>query len=262
MHLSQFTVFVLAAASAANAVPITASELMARGGPANVLAPGEMLLVNGDKLEIHNETTKLEFLKAQGILLEAPEIDYAWLNFTPPDLPPKTDKLSARDCAFTTAVVVDSTTTFLDWDVQMGRVVKGAGEGINAYVGAGWSVANSVSGSAGLDIGIVKNYLGLNFGVDYSRTWTTTNSDQYSTLVKAGKAGVWVTQPWTTRKYGRTLQGCPGSFRQVGTWMADAHEDGSYGNSKWVSGFITACIKPAPTGEQRMTRCHGQGAFK
>lgn len=213
-------------------------------------------------MEIVNETALHEYLKAEGIALETPEVDHAWLNFTAPEnVANAKGSVLPRDCAFTTAVVVDSTTKFVDWDVQMGPVVIGAGEGINSYIATGWSVSNSVTGSAGLNIGFVKDYLESSFSVSYSKTWTTTTTDQYSTLVKAGKAGVWTTQPWTTRKYGRVLQGCPGSFTQTGTFMADYHDDGSYANSKWVSGFITACVKAAPPFGQHLTRCHGQGNF-
>ncbi|WQF84008.1 hypothetical protein CDEST_09022 [Colletotrichum destructivum] len=59
----------------------------------------------------------------------------------------------------------------------------------------GWSVSNSVSGSVGLDVGFIKDYLKTSLGINYSRTWTTATTDQYSTLVKNGNAGVWFTQP-------------------------------------------------------------------
>ncbi|GKT59305.1 hypothetical protein ColTof4_12404 [Colletotrichum tofieldiae] len=242
-----------------NAVPITDSELIARGGPAGALADGEMLLVNGDQLEIVNETSFHEILKAEGIALEKPEIDYEFLNFTAPaDID---TKLMDRSCAYTTSYVIDKTQRFLDWDVQMGPVVRGAGEGITAYIATGWSVSNTVQVSAGLDFKVIKDYLGGEFGINYSRTWTTTTTDQYSTVVKNGMAGVWITQPWTNRKYGRTFRGCVGSMTQTGTFLADSHEDGSYANSKWVSGFITACVKTAPASGKDMTRCHGSGNF-
>ncbi|KZL81685.1 hypothetical protein CI238_12473 [Colletotrichum incanum] len=202
--------FGLLLVAAVNAVPITENELTARGDPVGALADGEKLLVNGDQLS-----------KAEGIALEKPEIDYEFLNFT---APVDTDtKLMSRSCTYTTSYVIDKTQIFLDWDVQMGPVVRGAGEGITAYIATGWSVSNSVQGSAGLDFKVIKNYLGGEFGINYSRTWTTTTTDQYSTVVKNGMAGVWVTQPWTNRKYGRTFSGCVGSMTQTGTFMADSH---------------------------------------
>ncbi|WYZ45779.1 hypothetical protein EsH8_IX_000004 [Colletotrichum jinshuiense] len=294
-------------ATAANAVPITDNDLMARGGPSGVLAEGEMLLVNGDKrkfpsfpsdtlanievralhcpttqyqpahclplrpacsknmltrkleVEILNATTMPEFLMAQGIALEKPEIDHDWLNFTPPA--EVDNQLLSRSCAFTTSVVVDKIQRFMDWDVQMSPVVRGAGQGVTVSISTGWSISNSVQVSAGLDLKFIKDYLGGSAGINYSKTWTTTFADTYSTLIKNRLAGTWTTQPWTTRKYGRTFRGCLGSMTQTGTFMADSHEEGSYGNSKWVSGFITPCIKVAPPYGEHMTRCHGSGNF-
>lgn len=49
MKTSQFIGLLFTAA--AGAVPITEGDLIARGGLAQALAPGEMLLVNGEKRE-------------------------------------------------------------------------------------------------------------------------------------------------------------------------------------------------------------------
>lgn len=46
MRISQFIGLLLTAS--VNAVPITDSDLTARGGVGQVLAPGEMLLIKGD----------------------------------------------------------------------------------------------------------------------------------------------------------------------------------------------------------------------
>jgi hypothetical protein len=190
-------------------------------------------------------------------------VDYDWLNFTAAEIPnANASPISARQssCQSTTSFVTDKTQTFVDWDVQMSPVVLGAGSGVTVTVSSGWSISNAVSVSAGLDVKFIKDRLGGSLGVDYTRTWTTVTSLLYATSVKAGDAGVWITRPWTHRRYGRTFQGCPGSLVQTGTWMADSHDDGSYDNAKWVSGFITACIKSAPT-QGRLTRCNGEGTF-
>ncbi|OLN87406.1 hypothetical protein CCHL11_09590 [Colletotrichum chlorophyti] len=239
---------------------VTASPLP-ESGAGKTLQEGEFLLMNQGQLEIANETRVHEFLKSEGISLEAPEIDHDWLNFTAPD---KIDaNIEARDsCSNTVATVTDKTERFLDWDVQMSPVVIGAGNtGIDMYISSGWSVSNAVTVSPGLSNGALKTYLGVSFGVDYTKTWTTTTTLQYKVTVLSGQAGVWVTQPWTTRRYGRQLRGCPGSFTTIGTWMADSHDDGSYGNAKWVSGIITSCIKGVPQ-NGGLTRCHGSGEFR
>ncbi|KAI1852799.1 hypothetical protein JX265_003283 [Neoarthrinium moseri] len=208
-----------------------------------------------------DESQVKQLLAAEGILPEAPPFDESWLNFTAPE--PSSKELSARQtsCGSTTSFVTDKTERFVDWDVQMSPVVLGAGSGVDVTVSSGWSVSNSVSASAGLDIKFVKDRLGSTLGVDFSRTWTTTTSLMYKTTIKAGEAGTWITRPWVTRRYGRTFQGCPGSLAETGTWTADSHEDGTYDNAKWISGFITACIKPAPTNGD-LSFCNGDGKFR
>lgn len=143
----------------------------------------------------------------------------------------------------------------------MSPVVLGVGDGISVAISSGWSVANAVTVSAGFTATLIEDFLQMTLSTDYTKTWTTTQSSTYTATVKGGEAGTWVTRPWVTRKYGRTFKGCPGSYELQATWMADAHEEGSYDQASWVSGFITACIKAAPT-DGKMTRCSGGGYFQ
>ncbi|KAI4601132.1 hypothetical protein KJ359_012319 [Pestalotiopsis sp. 9143b] len=229
----------------------------------DTLPVGHYILDNGDKTEIVDEDQLKAFLKAEGIAL-APSVDESWLDFTPPEDLPSTNAsaLSARQasCDRTTSYVTDKTERFVNWDVQMSPVVLGTAEGITVAVASGYSVANSISASAGIDVTLIKDYLSGSVGVDYTTTWTTTTSNTYTTTIKNGDAGVWITRPWTNRRSGRTMRGCPGSLTQTGTWMADSYENGSYDNAKWVSGFITTCVKTAPSNGQ-LTRCNGGGVF-
>lgn len=206
-------------------------------------------------------------MKAQGIAFERPPVDQEWLNFKPD--PEAIANLSApglsarQSCRYTTSVVVDKKERFQDWDVQMSPVVLGAGrEGIRCTIESGWSTSNSVSVSAGLDLTFIKDKLGSTFGINYSRTWSTSGGTSYSTVIHRGEAGAWTITPWTNRRYGRTFRGCPGSLVQTGTFMADSREDGQYEGHKWVSGYISACIKKAPARGQALTLCHGRGTFK
>lgn len=245
------------------------------------IMPGEYILANGGKsksyllnilcvkltvdttAEIVDELQLKKFLMDEGISLDAPAMNETWLSFTSDNDPNAAPSpLSARQasCSGTTSYVTDKTEKFVDWDVQMSPVVIGVASGIDVTVSSGWSLANSVKVSAGLSLPLIKDKLSSTFGIDYTRTWTTTTSLQYKVTIENGKAGVWITQPWTTRRYGRTFQGCPGSLTQTGTWIADSHDDGSYDNAKWVSGFISACIKEAPT-SGKLTRCNGSGDF-
>lgn len=88
--------------------------------------------------------------------------------------------------------MTDKTERFVNWDVQMSPVVLGTAEGITVAVASGYSVANSISASAGIDVTLIKDYLSGSVGVDYTTTWTTTTSNTYTTTIKNGDAGVWV----------------------------------------------------------------------
>lgn len=168
-------------------------------------------------------------------------------------------KLHSRDsCDLTTAVITDQTQTFVDWDVQMSPVVIGTGSGMDVSVMSGYTVSNSISVSAGLDLSLVKDKLGSSVGVDYTRTWTTQTAVTVKGTVADGYSGVMITKPIKTRKSGRVLKGCLGSQTQEGTFAADSLDDGSYAGVKWVSGAITMCTKK----EFPLSRCSGSGNFK
>lgn len=166
--------------------------------------------------------------------------------------------LNSRDCAETTAIVTDRSETFIDWDVQMSPVVIGSGDkGITITVTSGYSISNSVSVSAGLDLTFIKDKVGSSFGIDYSRTWTTSTSASFMAAVPNGYSGVWITKPTTTRKSGCVLTGCLGSQTQTGTFQADSRQSQSYNGLSWIQGAITTCMKP----EYPLTRCEGSGQF-
>ncbi|EJT70780.1 hypothetical protein GGTG_11803 [Gaeumannomyces tritici R3-111a-1] len=258
--MKSFSLFALTLAAVAIAAPTTANE------PATQLNAGEYILVNGDHHEVINETRLNEYLEKEGILREPPPVDAEWLKFTPDaEALANLTKLEARQasCQHTVSIIQDKKQRFTDWDVQMSSVVIGAGRsGIQFTVDNGWSVSNAVTVSAGLDLGVVKERVGATLGINYSKTWTSSFTERYTITVNEGEAGVWTSQPWTNRVYGRTFRGCPGSLVQTGTWMADSREDGQYFGHKWVSGYISACIKKVPRGRGGLTRCHGSGEFK
>ncbi|KLP09089.1 uncharacterized protein Y057_3365 [Fusarium fujikuroi] len=137
---------------------------------------------------------------------------------------------------------------------------EGRSNGIDVSVASSFSISNGVSVSAGLDLKAVKDRLGASFGINYSRTWTTQATVTVRGTVHAGETGVVITRPWTNRRYGRQFRGCVGSMQQTGTWMADAHEEGSYEGVKWVAGAITMCIK-RQSGIP-LSRCNGGGNFR
>ncbi|OLN86550.1 hypothetical protein CCHL11_08524 [Colletotrichum chlorophyti] len=254
----------LSAASAVLAAPVLEPETAA----VNVtdvdrnLRNGELLVVGGNRAEIITQDTWKAFLAAMDISPEAPEIDHEYLKAGDAfeEIPHNTT-LGKRDCNSNYQTVVDRTERFVDWDVQMSPVVIGAGsKGIDITISKSYSVANTVQVSAGIDVTLIKDRLKNSFGINYSRTWTTTQGYLIRGTVDDGYTGVVITQPWTNRKYGRTFQGCVGALKQTGTFMADSHEEGSYEGVTWVGGAITACIK-----KQRsipLSRCSGSGNFR
>lgn len=197
------------------------------------------------------------------ILPEPPAIDYEWIKAGDAfSMANNTDAaLDKRDCDSNYQTVVDRKERFVDWDVQMSPVVIGAGsKGIDITISKSWSISNSVSVSAGIDLTLIKDRLKSSLGVNYSQSWTTQQGFLIRGTIDNGETGVVITRPWTNRVYGRTFQGCVGSLRQTGTFMADSHEEGTYENVNWVGGAITACIK-----NQRsipLSRCNGSGNFR
>ncbi|KAF4950779.1 hypothetical protein FGADI_7975 [Fusarium gaditjirri] len=170
------------------------------------------------------------------------------------------DLVERQSCGATTSYVTDRTERPVNWDVQMSPVVIGGGRsGIDVSVASAFSISNGVSVSAGLDVTAVKDRLRASFDINYSRTWITQATVTVRGTVHAGETGVVITRPWTNRRYGRQSRGCFGSMQQTGTWMADAHEEGSYEGARWVAEAITMRIK-----RQRgilLSRCNGGGNF-
>ncbi|KAK5999998.1 hypothetical protein QM012_003986 [Aureobasidium pullulans] len=237
--------------------------LLREGGAGNgTLSEDIMVLNKHGALETIKQNDWLASLKAAGVLLEKPSVDETYLNASSVSVPTfsTNETLSKRQasCDRTYAIITDTTQRFVDWDVQMSPVVCAVGD-MDINVMRGYTVANSVSVNGGGSATLIANRLSAQFGVSFSRTWTTQDSITTKGTVKDGNCGVMITRPLVTRRYGRTMQGCPGSYKQIGTWMADAHGEGSYAGIDWVSGAISMCTKrqAAPP----LSRCHGAGEF-
>ena len=210
-------------------------------------------------------------LEAAGIATKAPALDPSWTKLSTDEEPSPDEKIEVSEedvplekrqasCQYTKSVILDKEETFVDWDVQMSPVVCATFGDMDITITSGYSVANMIGGSAGLDIALVKDKIGSRFGVDYSRTYTSSTLIAHKSTIYKGNCGVVITKPITTRRSGRIMQGCPGSFKQVATWYADSHKEESYGGVKWVEGFIDNCQRRQPSG-QRLARCTGGGYF-
>ncbi|KAK0638145.1 hypothetical protein DIS24_g10120 [Lasiodiplodia hormozganensis] len=215
---------------------------------------------------VMKETTYLAQLKAQGISIGAPKLDPSWITVNASDIPDLEDvsdeehtlKSRQASCDQTFSLVTDKTETFVDWDVQMSPVVCAVGD-MDVSVSSGYTVTNTVGGSAGVDLKFIKDRLGGSLGINYSRSWSTQTSVITKGTVKDGNCGVMITKPIVTRRSGRQFRGCIGSTTQVGTWYADSHNDGSYNGIKWVEGAVSMCSKPG--NNPPMSRCNGKGNF-
>ncbi|KAF7555167.1 hypothetical protein G7Z17_g2400 [Cylindrodendrum hubeiense] len=209
--------------------------------PDHILQPNEVILYGeGGRMEVVHEDVYHSLITDKGYLYDAPEVDEDFLGRIPPISNSTKSHHERDDCLHTTAVVADSETTFVDWDVQMSPVVIGTGtNGIDVYVSSGYTVTNSITVSASADWTVIKDKLGLSAGIDYTRSWSTATVINIKGTVSPGWSGVMITKPIKTRKYGRQLSGCIGSQTEDGTWMADSYEEGSYGGVSWVSGAIT-----------------------
>ncbi|KAF6822944.1 hypothetical protein CPLU01_11697 [Colletotrichum plurivorum] len=250
-------------ATAASAAPyITERNLNStKWTPSHKLASDEVILFGNGRMEVVHESTWKALLAQQNISPETPKLDLSWLDDVA-NLAETVPELHERQsCGNTFSVVTDKEERFVDWDVQMAPVVIGQGsKGIDVSVASSYSVSNSVSASAGVDVNAIKERLGVSLGIDYSRTWTTQATVTVRGTIDDGWTGTVITKPWKNRRYGRTFQGCPGSLKQTGTWIADSHEEGSYEGVKWVAGAITVCAKKQSS--IPLSRCNGDGNFK
>ncbi|KAJ5107113.1 hypothetical protein N7456_003788 [Penicillium angulare] len=244
-------------AAVARAAPLTDLALNStKWTTDHVLQHDEVILYGEGRMEVVHESIYHALISEQGLSRIPPEEEPALSGLS--SIGKNHTNLHARDeCGLTTAVVTDKSQTFIDWDVQMSPVVIGTGTGIDVYVSSGYSVSNSVSVSAGLDIKDITEKLGASLGIDYTKTWTTQTVINIKGNVQDGYSGVMITKPVKTRKTGRTLQGCLGAQKQTGTFSADSFDKGSYGGVEWVSGAITMCTKK----EFPLSRCSGSGNF-
>ncbi|WPB04510.1 uncharacterized protein RHO25_009156 [Cercospora beticola] len=209
-----------------------------------------------------NQTEWEDLLTQNGILLEPPPIDYDFLNFTADidvnvDVDVNVDINKRQTCKNTQARRVTKTETFVDWDIQMSNVACARQSAIDIFVQSGKSVTNTIAVSGSVAPASIVGYLALTFGVDYSRAWTSTSSNQNKATIQIGNCGAMVLNPTTTRRYGTVSEGCIGAEKQIGTFMADDRFSGSFNGVDWVAGSISDCQTKADNAP--IPRCQGGG---
>lgn len=93
--------------------------------------------------------------------------------------------------------------------------------------------------------------------IDYSTSWETSQSQEFSAEVPAGKYGAFVTNAWTNRESGNVWEGTIGGEGSLTYYQADSFESKNYGDLSWVDGVISLC-----TGDTfPLNRCVGEGTL-
>ncbi|KAH8704655.1 hypothetical protein GQ44DRAFT_716399 [Phaeosphaeriaceae sp. PMI808] len=144
---------------------------------------------------------------------------------------------------------------FLGWDVQMSAVVKGAPTTIS--VSSGYSITNGISVNVGSSLTLIKDFLSVSMSVDYSQSWTSTQSQLFSAPVPADKFGAFVSNPWTNRASGNIWRGTIGGDGSLEHYQADSFESKSFDSMNWVDGVISLCVGDTFP----LKRCLGEGTL-
>ncbi|RYP09082.1 hypothetical protein DL764_001503 [Monosporascus ibericus] len=255
------SLFILSVASAAPF--LTEGDLNSTAWtPDHVLQPHEVIVYGEGRMEVMHVDTYNALMASQDRLTDVPEVDESFLEFAhndPPNVNITESDLQARQfsCTATRAMATDKTYDFVGWDIQMSRVAQAGITPIDITIRNGYTTSNTVQVSGNTDVNWIKDTLKTTFGVNYSRQWTTSIDISIKATVSPHYTGVMITKPLKTRRLGRVLQGCPGSFKQVGTFQADSHKVGSYGKIDWVAGAIAICQKK----QYPLTFCNGNGQF-
>ncbi|KAL1594356.1 hypothetical protein SLS60_010116 [Paraconiothyrium brasiliense] len=162
---------------------------------------------------------------------------------------------SVQKRAGSVIIIPSPDSRFLGWDVQMSQVTKGAPTRIT--VSTGYDISNSISVGTSATLTLVKDFLTASYSIDYSQSWTSSQSQQFSGEVPAGKYGAFVSNPWTNRKSGNVFEGRVGSEGTLTSYQADSFDDKAFGQMQWVDGVISLCFGdtfPLP-------RCLGEGTL-
>ncbi|CAH0047370.1 unnamed protein product [Clonostachys solani] len=225
--------------------------------PTYTLKSDEVIVGFGNNSYVAKVDEYLAILKAAGVTIGTPKLDASWVSTSASNV--HTRRGLDKRCSETEYIITDKTETFIDWDVQMSPVLCAAAGDMDITVMDGYSIANAVTTSVGIDQTLIEDILKVSFRIDYTETWTTSASTLTKGTVKDGNCGVMITKPITTRRSGRFFRGCIGSATQVGTWYADSHGNGSYNGIDWIQGAISMCTKQQDN--PPLGRCNGQGDF-
>ncbi|KAF2714592.1 hypothetical protein K504DRAFT_528891 [Pleomassaria siparia CBS 279.74] len=172
--------------------------------------------------------------------------------------PATTDSLNKRGKKSSTLIVKNPVSRFLGWDEQMSAIVKGAGgAGTTITVTSGFQVSNSISVGASETFTLVKDFLEASVRVDYTTSWTSSQTQGFTATVPAGKYGAYVSNAWTNRQSGIVFRGVIGQDSSPSYYQGDSFENKQYGSMAWVDGVISLCTGDAFP----LKRCLGDGTL-
>ncbi|KAG8163520.1 hypothetical protein KVR01_006817 [Diaporthe batatas] len=145
-----------------------------------------------------------------------------------------------RRCDETTEVQVLTDTTFTNWDVAMSPVIGATGGQASVAVTKGYSIANSITVGGGAEYTVQKDIFSVSMKVDYSHSWTTSDTQTFTYFVSPGQYGVVVSNPYTRRITGNFVSGCTDG-PSYEPYTSDSYEDQNYSGMSWVAGPIRLC---------------------
>ncbi|EEY20519.1 conserved hypothetical protein [Verticillium alfalfae VaMs.102] len=171
---------------------------------------------------------------------------------------PAGNHLMARGCENDQRVRITSTQEFIGWDMQLSQVFRGP---IEIEIENGKSVSDTITITSGL--GAEKNFiassLSAEFGISFTKTWTTDSRQHGTVSIPEGRHGAIVINPATTRRFGVVMKGCQGSSKQVAAFMADSFKEHVLNGIKFIVGEISLCSWPV---NHPMNRCEGGGTLE
>ena len=216
-------------------------------------------LLSADEVIVYSNTGRVEVMKKADYIalsaLPSRPVDFVQTNGTLFNSTETAPASKNKRCTSKSVVYQDPAQYFQNWDVPMSSVVSAKNSPATVAVTAGYEISNSLSVSAGADFSIVKDILSVSYSVDYSQSWTSTYSAQYTFEIPVGKYGAVVSNPTTTRRSGKVYKGCLGEQHLSSTFSGDSYSSRAFGGMSWVDGVISLC-----TGDNfPLMRCIGEG---
>jgi hypothetical protein len=241
------------------ALALASTAVLVAAAPAIKLEADDVILYSNDgryaKVK-RSDLAELEALRKSNKVPPKPSsLETTLTTFTGNDTLPGNAAPAQKRAGSVSLVIPGPDSRFLGWDVLTSTVVKGAPTTVS--ITQGISLANSISVGVTTTLQIVKDFLGASLNINYSETWTTTQTQAFTVEVPAGKYGALVSNAWTDRKSGNVWEGSIGGEGTLSPYQADSFEPKSYGDMKWVDGHISLC-----TGDEfPLKRCLGEGTL-